>query len=57
MNQVITLIFNGRVFQPETTLNLKPNQKYQVTLITELENNVPDDMIKSTNLIRNHQGF
>jgi predicted DNA-binding antitoxin AbrB/MazE fold protein len=35
MNQIIEAIFNGKVFEPSSTVNLKPNTKVKITIEEE----------------------
>lgn len=35
MNQTLTVTFDGSVFHPETPLDLKPNKRYKIQIISE----------------------
>jgi predicted DNA-binding antitoxin AbrB/MazE fold protein len=39
MNQLITVTFDGEVLKPEFPLNLETNQKYQISITTDSNNN------------------
>lgn len=35
MSQTLTVTFDGEAFYPETQLNLEPNKRYQIQILTE----------------------
>jgi hypothetical protein len=35
MSQILTVTFDGEAFYPETQLNLEPNKRYQIQILTE----------------------
>ena len=35
MSQILTVVFDGNVFRPETPVNLEPDRKYVITIETE----------------------
>lgn len=43
MIQVIKAIFNGKVFEPSSQVNLKPNTKVKITIEEENQENVDHD--------------
>ena len=60
MTKTITAIFDGKVLQPEKPLDLKENQRYTITIITNEELTTTEDSLNSLpeqNNIRNHNSF
>jgi predicted DNA-binding antitoxin AbrB/MazE fold protein len=57
MNQLITVTFDGKVFKPETPLDLEINRKYQIQLIPTTSKSIVTQDSEEQKSIRNHQSF
>lgn len=67
MSKTITAIFDGKVLQPEKPLDLKPNQRYTITItndelvrsrsagVSPIENQI--NSLPEQNHVRNHKSF
>lgn len=55
----ITAIFDGKVLQPEKPLDLKPNQRYIITINNDELSAIEDqtNSLPEQNRVRNHKSF